>query len=846
MAGQRILLIEHEPRIREFAAQVLDALDFVVFEVDNANAGMELFELERPDLVLVEEALPWVGGLDVCVRLLTKDPGLPVVLISAGPLDSAMLREARSAYGIENILLRPFDADALKSAVSRALGGAEPVAAAPVEVVEVEAARKPFGLGRPVLTEAFVADIRTLSIDAPSVEIEPEFESSEELVESSFQHVPEHESLAGLRAEVAEASKEPAPVEPEIEVDSAVEQARRDDEGAFALRPMIPQHPSEPQGIYGEVPLGDLLYNTFRDIFTGRLVLQRGSVTKWITVRNGFPIQVESNVRSEELGWRLHFDGVLSDAQHALYRQRVDAQGLAPDQVLAEFGVIGPAELFEFQRRMVRERILGCFDWSGARYGLSYDPNVADRVTAFEVNPLVLIFEGIKRSFPIAPLVNHFDAMGGLPVRRTEKLRDYARLLKDFPDEIRFAESCDGVVTLGELIARSGFGLIDTLRTLRALEIMKCVAFDRGEAAPIGRPSVGMAPVRDRSTQPGAPAFPQTPATSTSPGMNAVPRPLRPSVPPAASRPVAVTAPPGRPSGATAAVSAPSATRTDAPGPLTSGTHAAVRPTTGITAEPTVNRQTNPTMQRVAPDEAVRSAIVERFATLSQTSHYELLEVAPEASPETIRNAFMRLARLCHPDQLGAGADEDLRRKAAEVQRRVALAWEILSDPRRRQEYDILHIGPVADTGGKPDIVKAESNFQKGKTCLSKGENKRALDFLDAAVRQDSHQAVYRIYRGWAKYLCADATDQRTRHEAREEIKSALSADESQDAGYLFLGQITKASGNEELAERFFRKTLALNPSNSDALRELRLLETRRREKPKEGGLFNRILGPKK
>jgi curved DNA-binding protein CbpA/CheY-like chemotaxis protein len=859
MAGERILLIEHDPRIREFAARVLDDLDFVVFEVDNANGGLELFEHERPTLVLVEEALPWVGGLDVCVRLLTLDPELPLVLISGGPADSPMLREARTAYGIRNILIRPFDAAALTAAISDALGVPLPRPAAPsgpmaarIEPAEPPLPRKPYGLGGPVLTEAFVADIHTLSIDAPLESLDG---LDEDEVESSFFHDADPPSVSRLRAEVAPSARDTVPPvaaepvsEPEPPYAEQVSdiQPARDDEGAYALRPMVPANPSEPQGIYGEIPLGDLLYNAFRDIFTGRLVLQRGNVTKWITLRNGFPIQVESNVRSEDLGWRLHFDGILDEARHARYRQMVDTLGVEPQQALSDLGAIGPAELFEVQRKLVRERILGCFDWSGGRYGLSYDPHVADRLTAFEVNPLVLIFEGIKRSFPIAPLVSHFDGHGGLPVRRTEKLRDYGRLLKDFPDEMRFAEVCDGVVTVGGLIATSQFGLVDTLRTLRALEIMKCVAFDRGEAAPAGRPSIGMAPIRDRGTQPGAVGTPTLPP----PVAAAPPRPLRPSSPPPAVRPVTLPPTGSRSSGAQPVMS-PSGRPTGAAeplGPMSSGSHSVVRPAPqgGFTGESTVSRRTDPGVARPGSEDVVRILIHEKFTVLAQATHYDVLEVSTEAPVEAIRSAFMRLARLAHPDQLGPGADDDLRRRATEVQRRVALAWEVLSDPKRRQEYDLLHIAPVGDSGGKPDIVKAESNFQKGRTCLAKGENRRALDFFEAAARQDNHQAAYRIYRGWTRYLCADANDNRTRHEAREEIKSALSADESQDAGYLFLGQITKASGNEELAERFFRKTLALNPANADALRELRLLETRRREKPKEGGLFNRILGPKK
>ena len=831
MAGERILIIEHDPRVRERAALILDGLDFTVFEADDARSGLEAFEAEMPELVIVEEALPWVGGLDVCARILTSNPETSILLLSAGPLDSPVLNEARASYGIGNILLKPISEQSLRAAVFRAFGVVPTIDAATAmvgtveEVSEPPPPRRPFAPSVPIATEMFFTDSALLTADVELVD-----SLSDDEVDSSFFHDVDPPSGTSLRAERPATEPPASTLTDEPAIPAA---ARSEDEGQFQLRPMAPGGPTEPQGIYGPLLLGDLLYNTFRDIFTGNLILKRGSVTKTITLRNGFPIAAESNVRSEELGWRLRLDGVLTESAHRQYRVMVEEQGLSPQQALAELGAIGPAELFELERKLVRERILGCFDWTDARYGLTYDPAVANRVTAFEVNPLVVIFEGIKRSFPIAPMVTHFDSHGARPVRRTEKLRDYARLLRDFADELRLAESCDGNLTVGQLISQSPFGLIDTLRILRALEIMQCVVFERGEAAPMGRPSVGMAPIRDRSTLPGQPATPSAGTTS------AGPRPTRPSLPPRPAPPSATAHPPSAPGSRSTGTGGHAAVAPRDSVITASGQQPAFRPvTTGTFSSDGARRDTGPS----APsglDDALRQVINEKFQNLSVSNHYQMLDIMPAATPDAVRSAFMRMARLCHPDQLGAGADDELRRRAGEVQRRIAVVWETLSDARKRAEYDALHVDIPGDDG-KPDIMKAESNFQKGRTCLAKGENKRALDFLDLAARQDAHQALYRVHRGWARFLCAEANDSRSRNEAREEIKAALTEDEAIDAGYLFMGNISKVLGNDDLAERFYRKTLALNPSNADAIRELRLLDTRRRDKGKDG-LLNKF-----
>ena len=62
--------------------------------------------------------------------------------------------------------------------------------------------------------------------------------------------------------------------------------------------------------------------------------------------------------------------------------------------------------------------------------------------------------------------------------------------------------------------------------------------------------------------------------------------------------------------------------------------------------------------------------------------HYEVLGVSRDATPDEIKKAYRRLARELHPD-VNPGAE------ASERFKQVTHAYDVLSDPKQRQQYDL-------------------------------------------------------------------------------------------------------------------------------------------------------------
>jgi curved DNA-binding protein CbpA/Tfp pilus assembly protein PilF len=76
------------------------------------------------------------------------------------------------------------------------------------------------------------------------------------------------------------------------------------------------------------------------------------------------------------------------------------------------------------------------------------------------------------------------------------------------------------------------------------------------------------------------------------------------------------------------------------------------------------------------------------FHALRQKNFYELLGIPPDADRKQARAAYFTLSKKFHPDRAFGGDVADLRKKMEVIFRRLTQAYETISNPAQRAEYD--------------------------------------------------------------------------------------------------------------------------------------------------------------
>ncbi|MEN0108087.1 MAG: response regulator, partial [Pseudomonas sp.] len=91
--GKRVMLIDDDHDVRRVVTDMLEALGHQVREADSGLAGLKLIDVQVPDIVLLDFAMPHLNGAEVAKLLREKHPDLPLVFIS-GFSDTAQLQAA--------------------------------------------------------------------------------------------------------------------------------------------------------------------------------------------------------------------------------------------------------------------------------------------------------------------------------------------------------------------------------------------------------------------------------------------------------------------------------------------------------------------------------------------------------------------------------------------------------------------------------------------------------------------------------------------------------------------------------------------------------------------------------
>jgi CheY-like chemotaxis protein len=120
MAKGRILIIDDEPNIRETMQLALDAAGYATGTAADGTAGLEVFGSgERWDLVLLDQRMPGMDGLEVLHRIRQRAPDAEVIMVTAfATVELAV--EAMKA-GAVDFLRKPFTPEVLRQTVAAGL-----------------------------------------------------------------------------------------------------------------------------------------------------------------------------------------------------------------------------------------------------------------------------------------------------------------------------------------------------------------------------------------------------------------------------------------------------------------------------------------------------------------------------------------------------------------------------------------------------------------------------------------------------------------------------------------------------------------------------------------------------
>lgn len=79
-----ILLVDDEPHIRKFVGILAKQLgNPTIFEASDGEEALDVYERERPDLVLLDISMPVMDGLETLRRLRLMDPDAAVIMLTS-------------------------------------------------------------------------------------------------------------------------------------------------------------------------------------------------------------------------------------------------------------------------------------------------------------------------------------------------------------------------------------------------------------------------------------------------------------------------------------------------------------------------------------------------------------------------------------------------------------------------------------------------------------------------------------------------------------------------------------------------------------------------------------------
>lgn len=139
----KVLVVEDDPMLRDGLVDLLQGAGHEVVAHSEGAAGLQAGREESFDLVLLDLMLPKLDGIEICRRLRTVRPALPILMLTARGAEEDKVKGLKA--GADDYVTKPFGVRELLARVEAFERRRQAVPAAP-ETLEADGCN--FDLGR--------------------------------------------------------------------------------------------------------------------------------------------------------------------------------------------------------------------------------------------------------------------------------------------------------------------------------------------------------------------------------------------------------------------------------------------------------------------------------------------------------------------------------------------------------------------------------------------------------------------------------------------------------------------------------------------------------------------------
>jgi len=103
----KILIVEDEPKVASFIKKGLEENNYEAEIAYDGISGEKLSHLYKYDLFILDIIIPGISGIDLCKKLKTKNPNIPVLMLTAlGTTDDKLIG---FDAGADDYMIKPFE-----------------------------------------------------------------------------------------------------------------------------------------------------------------------------------------------------------------------------------------------------------------------------------------------------------------------------------------------------------------------------------------------------------------------------------------------------------------------------------------------------------------------------------------------------------------------------------------------------------------------------------------------------------------------------------------------------------------------------------------------------------------